>query len=125
MSSLNDILVTIVTTPSSLLLLFASLAFFFVAVAGSIAGKIEPGKYGRIASGLIGIILLVISFGVNSSTIPPGSYQGTCENTYIQDDVLYSTCKSIDRRYVPTNLPNYKNCEEGINNINGSLTCGS
>jgi len=139
MGSVNDILETIVTTPSSFLLLFACLVFFFVAVAGSVAGKIEPGKYGRIASGLIGSILLILSFSfdpsstsqenhqsaADSAPIPQGSYQDTCRNTYTQGDDLYSTCKSKDGRYMPSALPDYEKCKEGINNIDGLLTCGS
>jgi hypothetical protein len=128
MESINNLLKTLLTTPEPAFLLLASLIFFFVAVAGSIDGKINPGKSGRITSGLIGSVLLFLSLNMaKSAQIPPGSYQGSCSinNTYIQDDVLYSTCKRIDGEYKPTQLSNFKDCiEKGINNENGSLECG-
>nr|WP_294549511.1 hypothetical protein [uncultured Rhodopila sp.] len=124
-STIVDILKTIILTPAPALLLLASIVFFFIAVAGNISGKIEPGRNGRIASGLIGCVLLIISFYASNGQNPPGTYALSCNNTYIQGDALYSTCKGIDGRYMPTNLPDYKDCaEKGIKNVNGSLECG-
>jgi hypothetical protein len=70
-------------TPSSIILLHRyvqrrsrdherrHLAFLFVAVAGSVAGKIDPGKGGRIGAGVIGAVLLVL--GIVLKVAAPGS----------------------------------------------------
>ena len=63
---MNDILKTLVETHQSVLLLLAALVFLFIAVVGGVAGKIDPGRTGRIVSGVIGSSLLIFSFVVRS-----------------------------------------------------------
>jgi hypothetical protein len=41
------------------LFVLAGLAFIALALLGDISGKISPGKFGRIASGILGVVLLV------------------------------------------------------------------
>ena len=53
-------------------LVVAGLVFLFVAVAGNISGKLEPGRVGRIAAGMLGSILLIsgILLGVGMGSTP-------------------------------------------------------
>lgn len=117
-----DILKTLVATPVSLILLLAGIAFCFIAAGGKINGKIEPDKAGRFISGIVGTFLLVMSFGV-SSPIPSGSYQGTCKNSYVKDETLFSTCEDRQKQHNPAELPGFKNCKGDISNNNGKLVC--
>ncbi|MGA1841849.1 MAG: CARDB domain-containing protein [bacterium] len=57
---MGDFINNIISTPVANLLIIAGIAFLGIAVIGKIVGKIEPGKTGRLVSGGIGIILLVI-----------------------------------------------------------------
>lgn len=57
---MKDLINVIFGTPTATLLVIAGLVFLLLAVVGNVAGKIEPGKYGRITSGIIGGILLAI-----------------------------------------------------------------
>lgn len=57
---MGDFINNIISAPVANLLIIAGIAFLGVAVVGKIVGKIEPGKTGRIVSGGIGIILLII-----------------------------------------------------------------
>jgi formylglycine-generating enzyme required for sulfatase activity len=50
----------ILNSPVSNLLIIAGLAFLALAIIGNISGKIQTGKNGRIASGFLGTILLVL-----------------------------------------------------------------
>jgi hypothetical protein len=121
---MGDILKTLVTTPVPLLLLLAALGFLFIAAVGNIAGKIEPGKIGRFISGIIGVFLLVLSFGTaNSQQIPSGTYQGTCQNNQIKGETLISACYDIQRQLRTTELPGFKDCKGDISNHNGKLEC--
>jgi hypothetical protein len=57
------------------------LACVLIAVAGNINGKIEPGRTGRIAAGIIGVMLLCAGLAMQvsartvgtSATTTPGS----------------------------------------------------
>ncbi len=57
---MGDIVNNIISAPIANLLVFAGIIFLGIAVVGKIIGKIEPGKSGRIISGIIGMTLLII-----------------------------------------------------------------
>lgn len=57
---MGDFINNIISAPVANLLIIAGIAFLGIAVIGKIVGKIEPGKAGRLVSGGIGIILLII-----------------------------------------------------------------
>jgi hypothetical protein len=56
-----------IAAPVANLLIVAGLVFLLIAVVGDIAGRLQPGKTGRIASGLIGIVLLGVGLGMFAS----------------------------------------------------------
>jgi hypothetical protein len=121
---MGDILKTLVATPASSILLLAGVCFLFIAAAGKIAGKIEPGKTGRFVSFFIGTVLLVLSFGTGTSQqIPSGSYQGTCQNSYVRGETLFSTCLDEKQQLNTAELSNFKSCKKDISNDNGALKC--
>jgi hypothetical protein len=62
---MDEIVKTVLSAPLATLLIVAGLVFLFVAVVGSVAGKIEPGGVGRIVSGVIGVILLATGLAFN------------------------------------------------------------
>jgi hypothetical protein len=68
---MNDVLKTVFDANLPMLLIVASLAFLFIAVAGSVAGKIDPGQGGRIGAGVIGAVLLVLGIVLKVSAPGP------------------------------------------------------
>lgn len=121
---MGEILKTLVATPASSILLLAGICFLFIAAAGNIAGKIQPGKTGRFVAGVVGTFLLVLSVATgNSEQIPSGTYQGTCHNSYVNDTILFSTCLNRDKQFNPVELPGFKSCQGDISNNNGKLNC--
>jgi hypothetical protein len=87
-SAPGDILEILSEMSWDTLFLLVGLAFVAVAVLGNISGKINPGKGGRIAAGLVGACLVVggfwyhysiHSFKVTSVNVaPPQSQSGPC-----------------------------------------------
>jgi hypothetical protein len=63
----------LVEAPVANLFMVAGLAFLGIAVVGDISGKIQPGKTGRILSGLIGIVLVSSGLMMYSPQPPTGS----------------------------------------------------
>lgn len=73
------------------LFLLVGLAFVGVAVLGDIAGRISPGKQGRIAAGIIGVSLFACGFWYHSvihgftvtevDVVPPLTTHGNCPLT--------------------------------------------
>ena len=121
---MGEILKTLVATPASSILLLAGVCFLFIAAAGKIAGKVEPGKTGRFVSFFIGTVLLVLSFGTGTSQqIPSGSYQGTCHNSYVSGETLLSTCRDEKQQLKAAELSNFKICKRDLSNDNGALKC--
>ena len=66
-----DVVSAVLSTPTGNVLIFSSLVFFFVAVAGRVAGKIDPGTPGRVASAVIGSALLTLGLTLNLGATPP------------------------------------------------------
>jgi hypothetical protein len=56
----------VLTAPITTLLVVAGFVFLLIAVVGNVAGKIEPGDTGRVASGVIGTVLLISGLGLTA-----------------------------------------------------------
>ena len=57
---MEDLLKTLVNAPTNAVLILAGLSFLAVAVFGRVTDRLDPGPKGRIASGLLGVVLLAI-----------------------------------------------------------------
>ena len=53
------------SAPLANILVVAGVVFLLVAVLGTVAGKIDPGKGGRIAAGAIGVVLLAVGLSMH------------------------------------------------------------
>lgn len=56
---MDELIKTIFSAPVSTLFIVAGLIFLGIAVVGRISGKIDPDPRGRVASGILGVILLL------------------------------------------------------------------
>jgi hypothetical protein len=70
---MEEIITAIFTSPLANLFVVAGLVFLGVAVIGDISGKIQPGKTGRIFSGLLGMVLMGMGLMMYGRQPPPGS----------------------------------------------------
>jgi hypothetical protein len=68
---MDELIKGIFNAPMATLLVIAGLVFLGIAVIGKISGRIEPSRGGRIASGIIGLILLGIGLLMYVGTIGP------------------------------------------------------
>jgi hypothetical protein len=66
---MDAILKLLVDAPLGTLFVMAGLAFLFIAVAGNVAGKIEPGRMGRIAAAVVGPVLLVAGLALHRQPV--------------------------------------------------------
>ena len=57
---MDEFLKGIFTAPITSLFIIAGIFFLFIAVVGNVKGKIEPGVEGRIASGVLGLVFVLI-----------------------------------------------------------------
>lgn len=64
---MDALLKTILEAPLPNVLIFAGLIFVGLSVLGGISGKLEPGKQGRIAAGIIGTLLLLMGIYISVS----------------------------------------------------------
>ena len=53
------------SAPLANILVIAGIVFLLIAVLGAVAGKIDPGKWGRIAAGSTGLVLLVAGLSMH------------------------------------------------------------
>src|ERR1700758_3094082 len=56
---MSDIINSIFTAPLATIFVVAGMIFLFVAVAGNISGKVEPGAKGRVMSGILGLVFVI------------------------------------------------------------------
>jgi hypothetical protein len=94
---MGEVIKTVISAPIANLIILFGLLFLGIAVVGKISGKIEPGTGGRIASGVIGGILLaigllmygmtpkidgkparILEFSADPSTVTPGKHAHLC-----------------------------------------------
>jgi len=57
------------------------------------------------------------------ATFPPGSYTLSCGNSSTTNNVLTSSCKTMDGVYKSTSLSDYQSCISDIMNVDGDLRC--
>src|SRR5437763_9286807 len=55
--------------------------------------------------------------------VPPGSYQRSCGEAYLQRDTLIATCRRVDGYAQQSSLPAVRSCVRDIGNANGNFTC--
>lgn len=70
---MDGLYAAIINAPIATIFIIAGIIFLGIAVLGKISGKIEPGKSGRIASGIFGIILLGLGFAMYLGAIVPST----------------------------------------------------
>lgn len=87
---IKEILEIIFYAPLASLFIVAGLVFLFIAVAGDISGKIKPGVFGRIVSGVTGLCLLVAGLTIHGCVFrPPEPVPTTLvEEPYPSEQVL-------------------------------------
>lgn len=69
------------------------------------------------------VALLIAASAAVAQTVPAGSYQRTCTDTYIVDGTLVAVCQTADQQSRATTLPNAMSCHGDIANVNGKLEC--
>jgi CVNH domain len=60
-----------------------------------------------------------------AQSVPSGSYQQTCKNIDVLNDVLTANCQDRDGKWEATQLRDYRSCGSDIMNDNGALRCGN
>ena len=73
----------------------------------------------------IGLVLLAIQGIAGAQSVPSGSYQQTCKNIDVRNDVLVANCQDMDGKWEATQLRDYRSCGSDIMNDNGALRCGN
>ena len=68
---MSELIAAVLSAPMATLLTVAGLFFVGIAVMGKISGKVEPDRHGRVASGVIGVILLGTGFAVYMGAFQP------------------------------------------------------
>jgi hypothetical protein len=64
----------------------------------------------------------VLTCGGGSSNLPKGSYKETCNNIYVEGNILEADCLNRNGKYSHSSIK-YKNCSRGIWNNKGQLEC--
>lgn len=69
--------------------------------------------------------MLALSWGTSSQaqSIPPGSYQQTCKNIDMRNDVLSANCQDSGGHWQSALLRDVGNCRSDIINDDGALRC--
>jgi len=60
-----------------------------------------------------------------AQSVPSGSYQQSCRNLGVRDNVLIANCQDSDGKWEATQLRDYQSCGGDIMNDNGALRCAS
>ncbi len=68
---MDEFLNGVLTAPVATLFIIAGVLFLFIAVVGNISGKIEPGVTGRIASGVLGLVFVLIGLTIHLTQEAP------------------------------------------------------
>lgn len=71
----------------------------------------------------LAIAAFMLSASAALAFAPPGSYQNSCTNAYMDGNDLVATCRTIRGDEVESVLPNARNCRGDISNRNGQLSC--
>src|SRR5438270_43418 len=75
--------------------------------------------------GAVGLGLRAIQGIAGAQSVPSGSYQQTCKNIDVRNDVLEANCQDTDGKWEATQLRDYRSCGSDIMNDNGALRCGN
>ena len=80
---MNEFAKVLLSAPVATLFILAGLIFLLISVVGNVAGKIEPGKTGRVAAGGIGMFLLVagLYMGTQSPLSPSAPKQAVVDDS--------------------------------------------
>jgi hypothetical protein len=62
---MSELITGIFSAPIATLFVVAGMVFLLIAVVGNISGRIEPGAKGRIASGVLGVLFLVVGLAIH------------------------------------------------------------
>jgi len=81
---MSEIVKAIVAAPLATLFIISGMIFLLIAAIGNISGKIEPGAKGRVFSGAIGLVFIIVGIAMHltsdkSSIEPPDNKQGLDE----------------------------------------------
>lgn len=93
-------------------------------------GNNNSGNFWTSLPGIITAVTgLVVALGggglIYYFTAPPlGTYQATCNNISVKGGILTGTCKDIQGQPKESSL-DFKQCNYGIENLNGKLECKS
>ncbi len=87
----------IFSAPLATILVVAGIVFLLIAVLGAVAGRIDPGKGGRIAAGAIGIVLLAVGLGMH---LMLAESSGSDERA-LDDALVQQQAEADDRQQEP------------------------
>src|SRR5262249_54807918 len=77
---------------------------------------------------MMGWAVTLILVGIYGSSVaqsaPSGSYQTSCKDIGVRDEVLYANCQDADGKWQMAQLQDYRSCGNDIVNDNGALRCG-
>ena len=76
-------------------------------------------------SSAIALVCIAIQGIGRAQSIPSGSYQQSCKNIGVRDEVLTANCQDTEGKWEATQLRDYRSCGGDIMNDNGALRCGS
>jgi len=76
-----------------------------------------------ITSWAIALVCIAIQGIGRAQSVPSGSYQQSCKNIGMRDEVLTANCQDSDGKWEATQLRDYRSCGGDIMNDNGALRC--
>ena len=76
-----EFLTHLIDAPVANILVVAGLIFLGIGIVGKISGKIEPGKGGRIASALVGALLMIVGIAMHTTSHGGGESPPPAPNT--------------------------------------------
>lgn len=85
-------------------------------------GNKHAAYYITVLSSALLILSLITYVSANAQNIPGGSYKDTCRSIQVLGGTLTAQCQKVDGSWKNTALQ-YNDCEGGITNQNGNLTC--
>ena len=102
-------LTDLISAPPARVLLVAGLAFLVIAIVGEISGRFDPGKIGRIASGVLGLVFVVVALFYNNLIGLDNGAQptGTPESPALTEDVTMTAIEPspTSESATPTSVP--------------------
>jgi CVNH domain-containing protein len=76
-----------------------------------------------ITSWAIALVCIAVQGIGWAQSVPSGSYQQSCKNISVRDEVLSANCQDSDGKWEATQLRDYRTCGADIMNDNGALRC--